>query len=428
MKTVLASVGRPWRAIAMALVVAAFPLGLHVYAVSAQVEPGRATREHQVAEDAARQAQGEEARRLGESIVSLRESLGGRELDPGFRETLKRQLLEVPLETLRDLERDGGRGDLRAAIAGRAWEATPDVAEPDLLLLPTRVAEPAAVSGVAQTGSVFVPVAPCRIVDTRVAGGPLVPGTPRSFVVAGSNATLFGAQGGNTSGCSVPAGTATAAFVNVVAASPAGPGNLQAWVYSTPPTAPPVSSIINYSAPNVANGVTLPLCDPAATTCAYDVLVQANNSSVQVVADVLGYFRAAPTSFVVTGGSGASVSIGTSCTHYSGALVGVNAPAPGKVLVEATVQVEIEHTQGAPKAVTLAIGSGPTSCTGAVGDFSYLSMFPQPTGYYYPEASVSRLFTVSSPGTYFFYVNGYSNPGTISRFWTAGVKATYHPN
>ncbi|HEX9186315.1 MAG TPA: hypothetical protein VGB87_04540, partial [Vicinamibacteria bacterium] len=71
MKRVLASVGRPWRAIAMALVVAAVPLGLQVYAVSAQVEPGRAVREHRAAEDAARRAQEEEARRLGESIVSL---------------------------------------------------------------------------------------------------------------------------------------------------------------------------------------------------------------------------------------------------------------------------------------------------------------------------------------------------------------------
>ncbi|HEX9185930.1 MAG TPA: hypothetical protein VGB87_02580, partial [Vicinamibacteria bacterium] len=404
-------------------------LGLQVYAVSAQVEPGRAVREHRAAEDAARRAQEEEARRLGESIVSLRESLGGRELDPGFRETLKRQLLEVPLEALRDIERDGGRGDLRAAIAGRgAWEGTPDVAEDDLLLLPARVAEPAAVSGVAQTGSVFVPLAPCRIVDTRLAGGPLVPGTPRSFVVGGANPTLFGAQGGNTSGCSVPAGTATAAFVNVVAVSPAGPGNLQAWAYSTPPTAPPLSSIINYSAPNVANGVTVPLCDPAATTCTYDVLVQANNSAVQVVADVLGYFRAAPTSFVVAGSSAGLVSIGTSCTHYSGALVGVNVPASGKVLVEATVQVEINHAQSTFESVNLTVGAGPTSCGAALGDYAYITMNPQPTGYYYPEAGISRIFTVTTPGTYYYYVNGFSNAAGPAKFWSAGITATYHPD
>jgi hypothetical protein len=412
----------------MALLVAGAPFTVHLYSAHAQIAGAAFQREERAAEEAARRAGEEEARALGESIVSLRESLGGRAFDPGYRETVKRRLLGVPLETLRDIERDGGRGDLRAAFSGSEGSAAPGSEAEDLLLLPARVAEPAAVTGVAQTGSVFVPVTPCRIVDTRLAGGPLAPGTPRSFVVSGSNATLFGAQGGNTSGCSVPAGTATAAFVNVVAVSPAGPGNLQAWAYSSLPTAPPLSSIINYSAPNIANGVSVRLCDPLASTCTYDIFVQANNSTVQVVADVLGYFRAAPTSFVVAGGSASLVPIGTSCTHYSGALVGVNAPAPGQVLVEANLQVEINHTQYGFEYVTLTVGAAPTTCSGAASDLAFVTMNVQPTGYYYPEASVSRLFTVTTPGTYYYYVNGYSNPGDRSKFWNAGVKATYHPN
>jgi hypothetical protein len=55
-------------------------------------------------------------------------------------------------------------------------------------------------------------------------------------------------------------------------------------------------------------------------------------------------------------------------------------------------------------------------------------MNAQPTGYYYPSVGISRLFTVSTPGTYYYYVNGYSNPGDHSKFWNAGVKATFHPN
>ena len=209
------------------------PLTLHVYSAQAQVEAVEARKERLAAQEAAQQTREGEARRLGESIVELREALTGRAFDPGFRETVKRNLQGVPIDTLRDVERNGAQGDLRAAISALGeTDSTSAGAEEDLLLLPTRVAEPNAVSGVATSGAVFVPLNPCRIIDTRLAGGPLFPGVPRSFVVSGSNAALFGAQGGNPSGCGIPVGTAVAAFVNFVAASPAGAGNLRAWAYA----------------------------------------------------------------------------------------------------------------------------------------------------------------------------------------------------
>ena len=424
------SVRVPWRVVGTVVLVAAAPFTLHTYTAYAQIEAVSAQKEQHAAEEAARRAREEESRRLGESIVGMRESLTGRPFDPGFRETVKRKLLDVPVEALRDIERDGARGDLGAAISGGGG---PESADQDLLLLPSRVAEPAAVSGVAQTGYVYVPVTPCRIVDTRLSpAGPLPPGVVRPFVVSGANATLFEAQGGSATGCGIPAGTATAAFVNFVSVSPAGPGNLRAWAYAASIPAPPLASILNYAAVpgalNIANGIVAPLCDPLATACTYDLLVRADASSTDVVADVLGYFRPAPTSFVVPGGSASLVPIGTSCTPYSGALVGVNVPAPGKVLVEANLQLEINHTQFGFEFLTLSIGNGPTSCSGGVGDISYVSMNTQPTGYYYPSVVISRLFTVSTPGTYYYYVNGYANAGDHSKFWNAGVKATFHPN
>jgi len=45
---------------------------------------------------------------------------------------------------------------------------------------------------------VYTPVTPCRILDTRLAGGPLAADTPRSFSVTAAN---LGFQGGNASGC-----------------------------------------------------------------------------------------------------------------------------------------------------------------------------------------------------------------------------------
>src|SRR5689334_11700721 len=46
---------------------------------------------------------------------------------------------------------------------------------------------------------IFVPVPPCRIIDTRLAGGPIAANSTRSFKVNGVDA--FQAQGGKDGGC-----------------------------------------------------------------------------------------------------------------------------------------------------------------------------------------------------------------------------------
>jgi hypothetical protein len=51
---------------------------------------------------------------------------------------------------------------------------------------------------------VYVPVDPCRVVDTRIsAGGNLVANTPQSFLTYGDAGDLT-SQGGNTAGCPHP--------------------------------------------------------------------------------------------------------------------------------------------------------------------------------------------------------------------------------
>jgi hypothetical protein len=142
--------------------------------------------------------------------------------------------------------------------------------------------------GDTQADLVFTPVAPCRIVDTRNAGGILAAGATRDFWVTG---TGFASQGGAAGYCGVPFGPATAAVINFVATSSAGPGNLQAWPYAgTVPTA----STLNYGSVtglvSIANGLAIPICDPSVSTCTRDFTVKANNSNTHVVADVVGYF------------------------------------------------------------------------------------------------------------------------------------------
>jgi hypothetical protein len=130
---------------------------------------------------------------------------------------------------------------------------------------------------------VFTPIAPCRIIDTRSAGGPIAAGTTRDFDVAGA----LSGQGG-AADCGVPEGRATAVAVNLVAVNPAGAGNLRAWAFGQ---AVPTASVINYASGNVANAVVLPICNPAAGPCTKDFTLRADVSASQVVADVTGYFH-----------------------------------------------------------------------------------------------------------------------------------------
>jgi hypothetical protein len=130
----------------------------------------------------------------------------------------------------------------------------------------------------------FTPIQPCRIIDTRLAGGPIGAGTTRDFVVAG--AAGFAAQGGNAAGCGIPLG-APAAVINYVAVGPAGPGDLRVTASGTPV---PTASVINYAALgglNIANGVATPL----AAAVSPHITIQADVSGTDLVADVLGYFR-----------------------------------------------------------------------------------------------------------------------------------------
>ncbi len=127
--------------------------------------------------------------------------------------------------------------------------------------------------------SVLTPMTPCRIVDTRLAGGPVL--STRSFYVGGT--TEFVTQGGNVGGCGIPVGT-TAIAANIVATGETGSGYMKAWpAGATAPTA----SIINFSrGVTIANELTLAINPTAAL--ALNVLASAHT---QVVIDVTGYYR-----------------------------------------------------------------------------------------------------------------------------------------
>jgi hypothetical protein len=126
--------------------------------------------------------------------------------------------------------------------------------------------------------TVYTPVNPCRIVDTRVAGGPYS-GT-RTFDV--DNPTSFAFQGGNNGPCGIPFGVASSVLMTItVTGSPTG-GFITAWGLGTQP----LSSVLNYAAgETVANSTVIPVVPGGGN----DFSIFASGQT-QVIVDVQGYF------------------------------------------------------------------------------------------------------------------------------------------
>lgn len=127
---------------------------------------------------------------------------------------------------------------------------------------------------------VFHTVAPCRIVDTRLAGGRLTKGTSRDFVVSGN--TGFAAQGGAAAGCGIPT-TATAVSFSIVAVNPSTSGYLTAWPVGV---TRPLASVLNYVKGTTANTGQMVSIKSGANPA---LSVYSGSGTVDVVIDVYGY-------------------------------------------------------------------------------------------------------------------------------------------
>jgi hypothetical protein len=128
----------------------------------------------------------------------------------------------------------------------------------------------------------YTPVTPCRMVDTRVAGGALSAGVTRTFV---GFAGTFASQGGVASGCGVPNGIA-ALSLNIAAVQPAAAGFISLWQSNV--SRPAVGSAVNYAATDfaTASGTIVPVNPNSNQFSAW------SPAGVDIVIDVVGYFRA----------------------------------------------------------------------------------------------------------------------------------------
>lgn len=132
---------------------------------------------------------------------------------------------------------------------------------------------------------VFTAVAPCRIVDTRVAGGPISANSSRAFLGLAVNAGAnFSSQGGSATNCNVAAVGASAVMINVTVVTPSGAGF--ATVYKSGESRPLAASV-NYTAGAIVNNsVVVGVPNPLAIT---DFVIYTFAQSDYVV-DIVGYF------------------------------------------------------------------------------------------------------------------------------------------
>jgi hypothetical protein len=201
---------------------------------------------------------------LVESILAREEAASGKAFDPRFRALARMKLFSRSLGQLESIQSRGSGLDISPKNYGDSAA--------DLM---------------------FTPVVPCRIIDTRIAGGPIPANTTRDFQVSG-NAGVYNSQGGNPAGCGIPFGPTTAAAINFVAVTPAGAGDLRVTPKGTPM---PLASFLNYAALpglSIANEPVVAVCNPAVGSCPIDITVQADKAAVQIVADVFGFFKLAP--------------------------------------------------------------------------------------------------------------------------------------
>lgn len=132
---------------------------------------------------------------------------------------------------------------------------------------------------------VFTPVQPCRVVDTRVAGGAIAADGSRSFIaVAVSAGTGFAFQGGSSTDCGVAAVGASAVVLNVTAVTPSSAGFATIYQHGT---TRPLAASVNYAANAIVNNtVIVRIPNPLGVN---DFTIYTFGQSHFVV-DIVGYF------------------------------------------------------------------------------------------------------------------------------------------
>ncbi len=106
--------------------------------------------------------------------------------------------------------------------------------------------------------------------------------------------------------------------------------------------------------------------------------------------------------------------VGTTCTDVPGLNLSIKVPGPGRIVVQGSIVFDISHTSGTLDEVDMTLAPAAKSCTvDAWTTFAYVSA-ALPTGTYWPQVLMEKVFTVTTAGTYTYYANahGFGNAAT----------------
>lgn len=162
--------------------------------------------------------------------------------------------------------------------------------------------------GTAASDLVYTPITPCRILDTRVAGGTLAGGFTRDFNAVVGSGGNFGSQGGSATDCGVVAAGQAAVVINLTAVTPTGAGYATAYPFGT---TRPLASSVNYTAGAIVNNTVVVKLPTPLTTKDFTVYTFASSD---YVADIVGTYaapQATALECVTVSGTAASVPANT---------------------------------------------------------------------------------------------------------------------
>lgn len=140
--------------------------------------------------------------------------------------------------------------------------------------------------GDAATDLVYVPVTPCRVLDTRVAGGVIPANTTRDFDI--TSVTNYSIQGGDASNCNGvgAAGSFAAAVINFTVVTPSAAGYVTAFPYLA---SQPLAATVNYTAGDIRGNLAIVKLDQGPSAAELSVYTFAQT---HLVGDIVGYFTA----------------------------------------------------------------------------------------------------------------------------------------
>ena len=336
---------------------------------------------------------------LADEILSTREAASGQALDPAFRKELIAKLRSQSLEVL------------QATAHGENQDALKFLTYLDSL--------------------VYTPVAPCRILDTRIGHplGPLQVDEFRPFTVTGS----FTSQGGSS--CfPLPAGRALVAVISLATVNASGGGYLQTEPWSPTPTEPFLSSIMTYS-PGLAlsNVVPIALCNPLFGACTNDFFLRSRLSTVHVVGDIVGYFSMIqPSRYQTQVISSATpdtqvpVPLGTVCTPLMFSNAFIDTSTPSHFTAQGSVRLSIDHVQGTDDEVHVCLAQGGCCQPGTMAVHRIPAAFPTASGIQVTLPLVGLFPYIEDTS---FTVNGYTLAGTgATKFLAASFLVEVIPN